>query len=917
MSTAAVARLFVLGGASIEGDRGPIAGRAAQRRRLALLALLAANRRGMSRDKLIGYLWEEADTDRARRVLSEAIYVIRKSLGEDAVLTVGDEVRLNQVVVWSDVGAFLDALDAAQLQDAVALYRGPFLDGFFISEALEFDQWAERERDRLARAYARALQDIATRDEAAGDFRSAVVWWRRLVEHDQYGTAPTLGLMRALDATGDRAAAIREGRAHAGRMKAELDAEPDEQVEAFSASLRDSPTTASLPERVAGAPAARVPVPPSTATTAAIAPPPEPRATAAPAGSPRTRRKTLVYVSAGIASLAVMALAALLVRGNRQPVTTPTENSLIAVLPFTVHGEESQLRAGLAELMANNLDGAGEFRSVDPHSLLSRAERLGDDVDPVRAARFADDYGAKYFVLGNVLQTGAMLTLNASIYEVQSPGEPLAKATQQGLLDSVQLVLVDRLAQQLLAGIGTGPAQQLRRTAANTTASYPALRALWTGEEHFRAGNYDLAVRSFTTAITLDPQFAIAYYRLSAAAEWNFEFLKARRNARTALELSDRLQESDQRIVRAWYEFLNGNYEEAYRLYSSIRAQDHTNVEALSGMGEVLVHYNPLRGEPIAESERVFRNVLQLAPAYGEVRFHLLEQAARAKNRASFDSIFAGLPPRSPQRLAWAAVDAFTFGDANAQRRVLAEMDTASSMTLGIAAGRIAAHTHNFAGAARVAQKLLARAQSPEWQAGAHLLLAQIWLGAGDWTRVQESLQAAEPLERDWTRELSALFLLHPTARATRDQILAERARLETWDPGRHTPSSTFFFAAHYAVHSELRLYLLGLLSAAAGDLAAAERYRLELLRAVGDAETQQFASGLAHSLMGHMARARGDRAAAIELLLTTRITAPPELIALSPFYARAYDRFVLAELTGDPRWSRSLREGFDFVWTR
>jgi DNA-binding SARP family transcriptional activator len=213
------ARLRLFGGVSLEGEHGPIAGRGAQRRRLALLAILATVRRGISRDKLIGYLWEEADTERARRVLSEAIYVIRKSLGEDAIIASGDEVRLNPQVVSSDVAEFSDALDASELERAVELYNGPFLDGFFLADALEFDQWAERERQRLAHVYADALQSLADRADAAGDRRSAVRWWRKLTEHDRYGAARIIGLMRALDGAGDRAAALQEARAYASAQR--------------------------------------------------------------------------------------------------------------------------------------------------------------------------------------------------------------------------------------------------------------------------------------------------------------------------------------------------------------------------------------------------------------------------------------------------------------------------------------------------------------------------------------------------------------------------------------------------------------------------------------------------------------------------------------------------------------------------
>ena len=68
-------RLRTLGAVALEGSTGALAGAATQRRRLALLTLLAASgERGMSRDKIVAYLWPESDAERGRHVLAQAIY---------------------------------------------------------------------------------------------------------------------------------------------------------------------------------------------------------------------------------------------------------------------------------------------------------------------------------------------------------------------------------------------------------------------------------------------------------------------------------------------------------------------------------------------------------------------------------------------------------------------------------------------------------------------------------------------------------------------------------------------------------------------------------------------------------------------------------------------------------------------------
>jgi hypothetical protein len=85
------------------------------RRRLALLAVLALARSGtVTRDRLTGLFWPETDAERARRLLSDSVYVLRKTLGKEAIHSAGDDLRLDLGVVRCDVGEFEEALAAGE-----------------------------------------------------------------------------------------------------------------------------------------------------------------------------------------------------------------------------------------------------------------------------------------------------------------------------------------------------------------------------------------------------------------------------------------------------------------------------------------------------------------------------------------------------------------------------------------------------------------------------------------------------------------------------------------------------------------------------------------------------------------------------------------------------------------------------------
>src|SRR5512141_723990 len=88
-----------------------------QPKRLAILAYLAlATPRGFHRrDKLLALFWPDADETHARGALSQALYHLRHSLGDDLLLTRGDEeVGLN----WEK-----SRCDAVELRSAAAAER--------------------------------------------------------------------------------------------------------------------------------------------------------------------------------------------------------------------------------------------------------------------------------------------------------------------------------------------------------------------------------------------------------------------------------------------------------------------------------------------------------------------------------------------------------------------------------------------------------------------------------------------------------------------------------------------------------------------------------------------------------------------------------------------------------------------------
>jgi serine/threonine-protein kinase len=238
-----VLRLITLGGLALTRDGAPYAGAAAQRRRLALLAVLAASgSTGSSRDKLLGLLWPDSpEEDQARHALNQALFQIRQALGPECVTSAGTALALNPEVVSSDIAEFDQASADRAMEKAAALYQGPFLDSFFLSDVPDFERWVTTTRSRVARTWSSIVDSLATSAAARHD-RAAVVRWRQqLANAEPLNAHSVIALVEAHVAAGDRAAALRAVTAHDTLVRTELDSEPDPAIQTWMARLKVVP----------------------------------------------------------------------------------------------------------------------------------------------------------------------------------------------------------------------------------------------------------------------------------------------------------------------------------------------------------------------------------------------------------------------------------------------------------------------------------------------------------------------------------------------------------------------------------------------------------------------------------------------------------------------------------------------------
>jgi DNA-binding SARP family transcriptional activator len=199
----------MLGPLEIMVDGAPAPPRLRWRKHAALLAYLALRgSRPHARDRLISLLWPDKPDADARHSLNEAVRVVRRAAGADAIVSGVGDLRLLPGYVETDADEMSRHLGRGAPGAAAPLIRGQFLEGFALGDSSEFEQWLDAER----RAWHGRMLDalvLASREEwHRGNAVVAADLARRALSLDPASELATQRLMEALALAGDRAAAL-------------------------------------------------------------------------------------------------------------------------------------------------------------------------------------------------------------------------------------------------------------------------------------------------------------------------------------------------------------------------------------------------------------------------------------------------------------------------------------------------------------------------------------------------------------------------------------------------------------------------------------------------------------------------------------------------------------------------------------
>lgn len=241
-------RLRLLGAPAIRHGERPVA--LPSQKAQALLFMLAAEAgRSFARGQLIALLWEESAEKEGRNSLSTILSRLRQALPLFPIRAEGDtlawdpaaeaevDVQVFQRLARPERGEHPGDY-AARLEQAAALYQGPFLDGFAVRDSASYDEWLQLERERWQQRVLNLLDQLAAHEEAAGAWDAALGHARRAVALDPLQERFHRALMRVYARAGDRAAALAQFRVCAEVLERELGVEPDPETVALDRQIR-------------------------------------------------------------------------------------------------------------------------------------------------------------------------------------------------------------------------------------------------------------------------------------------------------------------------------------------------------------------------------------------------------------------------------------------------------------------------------------------------------------------------------------------------------------------------------------------------------------------------------------------------------------------------------------------------------
>ena len=239
-------RICLLGVMRITHDEWPMETRLSRTVKELLAYLTLFRHRIHAREVLAGLFWGDHSDDRARSCLSTALWRLRKVLepgdvprGTYLLTTAAGDIGFNRESEhWLDIDVFeqhgrrilarpyqsLTHMEVRQLENALKLYRGELLEGFY-------EEWALRERERLRSVYLHSLAHLLQYYRHKKVYKKGLACGHKILDLDPLREEIHREMMRLYYRNGQRALALRQFDNCSSILEKELGVPPMEETQ--------------------------------------------------------------------------------------------------------------------------------------------------------------------------------------------------------------------------------------------------------------------------------------------------------------------------------------------------------------------------------------------------------------------------------------------------------------------------------------------------------------------------------------------------------------------------------------------------------------------------------------------------------------------------------------------------------------
>ncbi|HZM01341.1 MAG TPA: tetratricopeptide repeat protein, partial [Planctomycetota bacterium] len=294
--------------------------------------------------------------------------------------------------------------------------------------------------------------------------------------------------------------------------------------------------------------------------------------------------------------------------------------------------DSDQLGAMLALLLTTDLSSGRRPAMVSQQRLFEVARKAGradGSIDRENAGEVARRAGIGTMLLGRIGRVDGQLVATAEVVDVAS-GRVLGTARSQGGGAGDLFRMAESLGDQVRLSLDAPAATVEERRVLNQqlTSSVDAWRAYVLGQQALHANRIEDAEEAFRRAVTLDPGFALAQFRLAMALTWSGRVEETNQAIERALAFRDRLPADLRELLDATrpYHLAHDARESLPYLLRVVEKDPHQR-DALDMLGQIYTHSAFFCDS--AKAAAIYARLLESDPGFSLIHERALSAAMR------------------------------------------------------------------------------------------------------------------------------------------------------------------------------------------------------------------------------------------------------------------------------------------------